>query len=530
MDVVLYLRVSTKRQAQSGNSIPEQKRAMEIYCREKGYNIVEIYEEEGKSARSERRSAFQAMTLDLVSGKVKAQAVMFHNRARFFRDVYGAKKYERMLEREDIEIISLDIPTEGMPPSAKHFTVNMVDAASQYHSEFTGFLTLAGMLGNARQGYYNGGKPPYGYKSVKILNDMGRLKSKLVISSSNKEIVLRIFSLYMRGQGAGRIAKQLNYEKLYRRNGKEWEKGNVLDIVSNPIYKGEYIYNRRVSRTKKPNPESEWVKIKVEPIVDEETFNLVQRIREQNAPQVTNPAVVSSPTLLTGLLEDGDCGSSMTLETGKSGRYRYYNCRKFLRSGSCRSKRVPTELLDKEVLEHITNKLFSTKRLRLLLQEFNRDMKKKKNTQNTDETAIRSEIREKEGELENVYLAIRRGIVKQGNIDEVIEELKGEIAFLQSKLNEVQKEAKFRLPLHVFSPKFLERFQLRLRQVFNSDVPLARTYLKLFLKRIRLKGSSVTLIARKDILLNALVRNDQHHLAEVPTAGMVWLPGLDSNL
>ena len=359
---------------------------------------------------------------------------------------------------------------------------------------------------------------------------MGRLKSKLVISPSEKEIVLRIFSLYMRGQGGGKIAKQLNHEKLYRRNGKEWEKSNILDIISNPIYKGEYTYNRRVSRTKKPNPENEWVRIKVEATVDEETFNLAQRIRKQNAPQVTNPAVVSSPTLLTGLLEHGHCGSSMTLETGKSGQYRYYNCRKFLRSKSCDGQRVPTELLDKEVLEHITNKLFSAKRLRLLLQEFARDMKAKKNTQNTEETAIRSEIREKEGELENVYLAIRRGIVKQGNIDEVIEELKGEIAFLQSKLNKVQKEAKFRLPPHIFSPKFLERFQLRLKQALSSDVPLAKSYLKLLLKRIRLQGSNVTLVGRKDVLLNALVRNGQPHLPGVPTAGMVWLPGQGSNL
>ncbi len=188
---------------------------------------------------------------------------------------------------------------------------------------------------------------------------------------------------------------------------------------------------------------------------------------------------------------------------------------------------MPTELLDKEVIEHISSKLFSPKRLRLLLQEFNRDMKTKKNNQNTEETAIRSEMCEKEGELENVYMAIRRGIVKQGNVDEVIEKLKGEIEFLEVRLEKVQKDARFHLPPHVFSPKFLERFQLRLRQVFNSDVPLARTYLKLFLKRIRLKGNNVTLVARKDILLNALVRNDQHYLAGVPTAGTVWLPGLD---
>jgi len=531
MDVVLYARVSTKRQAEKDTSIPEQIRRMTDYCKEKGHTIIGTYKDEGSSARSDRRPVFQNMILDVTSARVKAQAVIIFNRSRYFRNVYGAKKYEeRILARKGIEIISLDIPTEGMDPPVKHFTTTIIDAASQYQSEFNGAVTLGGMLGNARQGYYNGGKPPYGYRRISVLNDKGKPKSKLAICATEKELVDRIFSLYIRGLGSKRIAITLNQESLPARNGKKWEKGKILDIVANPIHKGEYIYNRRTSRTKRENPEKEWVRIKVDPTVNEETFNLAQEIRKKNAPQVTNPAVVSSPMLLTGILKCGLCGGSMSLETGKSGRYRYYNCRNFLRKKSCPGQRVAIDLLDKEVLEHIARKFFNVKRLTLLLQEFSKEMKGDKRSRKAETTAIRSEMRNKERKLENIYRAIEEGIITKGNINQRIEVLQSEIKTLQSKLGEVVKTRKFTLPAYVFSPIFLQRFQSKLTEVFNSDISLAKSYLKLFLAKIKLTGRNVTLVAKKDILLRALITNNQPYLTEVPTAGVEWLPGQDSNL
>jgi len=120
MNVVLYARVSTKRQAENEASILEQIRRMRIYCEEKGHKILDRYKDEGASARTDKRPIFQNMILDITSGRVKAQAVIVFNRSRFFRDVYGAKKYERMLARKGIEIIALDIPTEGMDRPVKH--------------------------------------------------------------------------------------------------------------------------------------------------------------------------------------------------------------------------------------------------------------------------------------------------------------------------------------------------------------------------------------------------------------------------
>jgi len=530
MYVVLYARVSTKRQAKSDISIREQILQMTAYCKDRGYKIVGIYKDEGASARSDRRPIFQQMIDDLTSGRVKAQAVVVSNRTRYFRDVYGAQKYERLLGQKSIEIISLDLPTEGMSLPAKHLTTTVVDASSQYSSELNGTVTLATMLGNARKGYFNGGKPPYGYRTRTVLNEKGEPKSKLAVCPSEKKVVQHIFSLYIQGTGAKRIASTVNKEGIRWRKGKRWTKGKVLDVIANPIHKGQYTYNRRSHVTRRENPEDEQIRIKVEPTVHERTFNLAQEIRRRNAPAITKPAVVSSPLLLTGLLVCGLCGAPMGLETGKSGRYRYYNCSRFLREKSCSGQRIRVDLLDREVLDHVSQRLFTRGRLSLLLREYAKDMKGQKGKIKTELEIIRSEIREKEAELENVYLAIRKGIVKEDNIDELIIRLKGEIRSLQGGLHETEVGTKLALPPHVFSPTFLGRFRLRLSEVLASDTPRAKSYLRLLLDKVRLKGRKVTLVARKSALLAALATNGPRHATPVPAAGQVWLPGQDWNL
>jgi hypothetical protein len=97
----------------------------------------------------------------------------------------------------------------------------------------------------------------------------------------------------------------------------------VHEILSNPTYQGEFIFNKRDAKNQKSKPESEWVRMMVEPIIEKSVFEAVQAHKAARAPSITPPRVVNSPTLLTGLLKCGCCGASMTLATGKGGRYRY---------------------------------------------------------------------------------------------------------------------------------------------------------------------------------------------------------------
>jgi len=71
MDVVLYPRVSTEKQAKKDLSIPEQIREMRAYCRKRGHNIKKIYDGEAASARDDKRPVFQEMIEELVSAASK---------------------------------------------------------------------------------------------------------------------------------------------------------------------------------------------------------------------------------------------------------------------------------------------------------------------------------------------------------------------------------------------------------------------------------------------------------------------------
>jgi hypothetical protein len=68
---VLYLRVSTAKQAEQDVSIPDQQRQGEAYCLAKGYELVETFVEPGASATTDRRPVFQRMS---VEGKRQAHA------------------------------------------------------------------------------------------------------------------------------------------------------------------------------------------------------------------------------------------------------------------------------------------------------------------------------------------------------------------------------------------------------------------------------------------------------------------------
>lgn len=90
---------------------------------------------------------------------------------------------------------------------------------------------------------------------------------------------------------------------------------------------GEYYFNKHEAKTGRSKPESEWIKLNIEPIIDQDIFKRVAELKESRSPAKMPPRVVNSPTLLTGLLKCGVCGASMTLATGKGGRYRLLQVR-----------------------------------------------------------------------------------------------------------------------------------------------------------------------------------------------------------
>ena len=172
-------------------------------------------------------------------------------------------------------------------------------------------------------------------------------------------MISRIFGLYLAGcrgkmLGVKGIAAHLNSQGLTMR-GKRWRKTFLHEMLSNRLYLGEYTFNKMEAKTHRLKPESEWISATVEAIISPEIFAQVEQRLESRSPVVVPPRVANSPTLLTGLVKCGACGATMTIATGKGGRYRYYKCTGRINNlaigSSCTNSNVPMEKLDTLVLE-----------------------------------------------------------------------------------------------------------------------------------------------------------------------------------
>ena len=163
----LYARVSTGKQAEKDLSIPDQIKQMEDYCQSEGLLVHKAYIEPGASARDDNRPIFQEMIADALANHRQFDVIVTLTTSRFFRDAFKAKFYKNKLRKAGVKVVTtrsrhqevLDHPTEIL-------LEGILEQFDQYESDMNGFHTLRAMKENARQGYFNGSKPKFGFMAV----------------------------------------------------------------------------------------------------------------------------------------------------------------------------------------------------------------------------------------------------------------------------------------------------------------------------------------------------------------------------
>lgn len=262
MIVALYARVSTAKQAEKELSIPDQVRQMQEWCKRQGYAVAVVYEELGASATDDRRPVFQQMIAEACASPSPFDAIIVHSLSRFYRDALEFGLYERKLSKHDVRVISVTQQTSDDP--AGEMARKIFSLFDEYQSKENGKHTLRAMQENARQGYFNGSHPPFGYRAVPV-DIPGRRdnKKKLHIDMVEALTVNRIFKFYLEGYrgkvlGVAQVAALLNEQGITRR-GNRWSKTTISELLANPVYIGEYYFNRTQAKTQKQKPQDEWV-------------------------------------------------------------------------------------------------------------------------------------------------------------------------------------------------------------------------------------------------------------------------------
>lgn len=117
---VLYLRVSTARQAEHDVSIPDQHRQGEAWCAAHGYELVEAFVDAGASATSDRRPEFQRLIEAASERPAPFDIILVHSFSRFFRDHFELEFHIRKLARNGVKLISITQEVGDDPTG--HFT------------------------------------------------------------------------------------------------------------------------------------------------------------------------------------------------------------------------------------------------------------------------------------------------------------------------------------------------------------------------------------------------------------------------
>ena len=331
----IYTRVSTSIQV-DGYSLDAQKDKLRKYAEYEDITIVGEYSDEGFSGKNiQGRLEFQRMLNDIQEGKDDVSFVLVFKLSRFGRNAADVLNSLQLMQDFGVNLICVEDGIDSSKDSGK-LMISVLSAVAEIERENIRTQTMAGREQKAREGKWNGGFAPYGYKLE---------NGELLIAEDEVDVVKLIYDRYIHtNDGINGVAKYLNdhgYKKKIRQNGTipGFSAPFVKDVLDNPVYMGKIAYGRRRTE-KKLGTRNEMHVVEQdefpiyegqhEAIISEEDWSLAQEKRKINAfkrEKVTDP---EHAHILSGILKCPCCGKSLygniakAHSKDKKTRYYYY--------------------------------------------------------------------------------------------------------------------------------------------------------------------------------------------------------------
>ena len=250
----IYKRVSTLDQKREGFSLPEQEEKLREFCKFKGYEIYKIYEDAGISAKNDKRPAYQEMMQDVKDKKINV--IVAFKLDRLTRSVYDIEKLMKFVNDYECDIDCM-ADESNTTTSNGRMVMRIMTSVSQNEIEKCSERTKFGMVGAIKSGHIPN-RAPLGFT---------RDNKKLVPDPLTKDVIIRVFDLYLEGKSHQTIANIFNKEKVLGKTN--WYDSTIQKILSNELYKGDFVNGKR---TKHPT----YYENVVEPIVSKEKWNNCQ--------------------------------------------------------------------------------------------------------------------------------------------------------------------------------------------------------------------------------------------------------------
>ena len=419
----LYCRLSRDDELQGdSNSIINQKAILQKYADDNGFTNTSFFVDDGYSGTNFDRPDWRRLMTLVDEGKVGT--VIVKDMSRLGRDYLKVGYYtEVALPGADVRFIAIN---------------NGVDSTNQQDSDFTPFLNIinewyakdtskkirAVFKAKGESGKPLCTNPPYGY--LKDPDD----KHHWIVDEVAADVVRDIFKMCVAGKGPSQIAKSLSQRQIpvptvhLHRMGINtparepediyaWQSRTVADILLKMEYLGHTVNFKTQkksykSKKKVNNDPSQWVIFENthEAIIDQETFEIVQRIRDGRRRQTP----MGEMPILSGMLFCADCGAKLyqVRARGWTHEQEHFVCATYRKQkGKCSSHQIHNVQVEQILLTEINRMLAF---VRDHEQEFVEMLTRK------NEKDLNRQLRDSTRELEQATQRIRK-------LDEIIQRL-----------------------------------------------------------------------------------------------------------
>lgn len=420
---VVYARVSTDRQAEDGLSIDSQIDACQRKAAELGAVVVHVFKDEGISGTTRARPGFRNAIQRCEAGDV--HYLLCWSSSRFARDQHDAITFKRELVASGTKLVYAQstIDLDSMEGWMLDSFQQVVDES---YSRQVSADTKRSMIKAAAEGFFMGGRVPYGYQAVQA--DDGK-RRRLAPLDNEATVIRMIFRHALEGKGAYIIALQLNQLGLKMR-GKNWSKNTVLHMLKSEVYMGNVIYNRFHRKGRGQRPPEAWVRVQAhEPLVSQADFEQVQSGLDERTPvNARTPGNVQH--VFSGMMRCSLCSASlqMTNGTGRGGKlYHYYSCRGSKQGRPCGLKNIPADAFDKWLLNELLDKVLNVDVIQGVLDHL-------------DEAATRW-VKDRAARRTALVLELRNAEHKRDKLFELMESLGRDTPDLRGTIDRVNKLA-----------------------------------------------------------------------------------------
>ena len=327
-------------QQRESNSISNQKALLEDFAARQGFTNIVHFTDDGISGLCFDRPGFLALMREVEAGNV--EFLCLKDMSRMGRDYLKVGQIMEILRQHGVRLIAIN---DGVDTARgdDDFTP-FRNIMNEYYARDTSRKIRSTFQSKGKTGKHLTGTVIYGY----LWNEA---RDKWLIDPEAAEVVKCIFSMTIDGYGPYQIAKKLSEDRIlipsaYLAQHNEgvnknktfkdvfgWGSSTICNILEKREYLGHTVNfkTRKHFKDKKSHyvPEDEWTIFENthEAIIDQQTFDLVQKIRG-NVRRYPDGWGEVAP--LTGLMYCADCGGKMYVHRTNNGkRISQYTCSRY---------------------------------------------------------------------------------------------------------------------------------------------------------------------------------------------------------